>query len=198
MVSPATDALMLLSAAGVIGLAAASVVQVVRGRRSQAARLAAVGTAVVLAYGAVLVGAGLASHPRQLAAGDAKCFDDWCAALVAARHDATAGAWLVDVELGNHGRGRAMRSNLARAYLEVPGQASVAPADGRPLQTLLQPGERVDVHLVFPAPRSQREVRFLVSEADGLGIWTFEIGAEGSPFHARAGWPLTAGGSSAG
>ncbi|MDQ6772041.1 MAG: hypothetical protein M3024_03485 [Candidatus Dormibacteraeota bacterium] len=190
-VSLAADGLILLTAAVVLGLTFASVVQVARGRRRHAVAPAAGAAVVLVVYAAVLLGTGLVSRPQQLAIGDAKCFDDWCAALQAADYDASAGTWLVDVQLQNRGRGRSMRSDLARAYLDVPHRGQVAPLDGSALQTVLQPAERVDVRLAFLAPGPAQGVRFVVVEGSGgFGPGTLEIGGEGAPFHARAGWPL--------
>lgn len=188
-VSALSDAVMLLTAAVVVGLLVAAAVLLVRGRARPASVLAGGLTAVVVVYGVALVGVGLASRPQQLGVGDVKCFDDWCAGLVSARQDGAAGRWVVDVAVQNRGRGRAMRSNLARAYLELPGGGQVGPADGSGLRTMLQPGQRADVALVFPTAAAG--ARLVVVEGDaGVGPGTFEIGGEGSPFHARAGWPL--------
>jgi hypothetical protein len=187
----AVDAVMLLSALVVLALLAAAGAQAMLRRLRAAAALACVAGAAVVVYGAVDVGVGLASRPVQLRPGDAKCFDDWCAAMVGARRDSTAGTVLVDVRLENRGRGRAMRADLARAYLEVPGRGRVAPADGSPLLALLRAGESQDVELSFAAPPDRPGTRFVVVEGgDGLGPGTFEISGEASPFHARAGWPL--------
>jgi hypothetical protein len=191
-VSSAADLAMLLTAAAVVGLAVGAVVQLARGRARSAAGLAGALGALIVVYGAVLLAAGLSSREAALRPGDAKCFDDWCAAMVGARQDAAVGTVLVDVQLQNRGRGRAMKADLARAYLEVPGGVQVMPADGHRMQTMLQPGERVDVQLTFAAPGpALRGARFVVAEGAGdFGPGTFEIGGEGSPFHARAGWPL--------
>lgn len=190
-VSPAADGLLLLSAAGAVGLAAASGLLLARGRRRAAGVAARVLAALMAGYAAALLGFSLASQPQQLAAGDAKCFDDWCGAMVSADRDASGG-WLVDLQLQNRGRGRAMRSNLARAYLELPDGRRVAPLDGGGLHELLRPGERADVRLAFPPVAGARGVRFVLSEGDGgPGPGLLEIGGEGSPFHARAGWPLS-------
>jgi hypothetical protein len=188
----AGDLAMLLTAAVVLALLVAVAVQLVLRRPRPATRLGAVLAGVVGLYGAVLVGAALAGAPRQLRPGDAKCFDDWCAAMVAARPDVPAGRLLVDVRLENRGRGRAMRADLARAYLEVPGRGAVAPEDGRGLQAFLRPGQQVDVELAFDPPgATSAAARFVVVEgADTLGPGTFTIGGEGSPLHARAGWPM--------
>jgi hypothetical protein len=183
---------MLLAAAAVAALTLSTVVQLGRGSGRSASLLATGLAAVVAVYGAALVGTGLTSRPQDLRPGAAKCFDDWCAAMLSARQDPAAGTVVVDVQLQNRGRGRAMRSNLARAYLEVQRLAQVPPEDGSPLQTLLQPGQRTDVLLTFPRPPSMDGVRFVVVEGQGgLGPGLFEIGGEGSPFHAKAGWPIT-------
>ncbi|HYW28139.1 MAG TPA: hypothetical protein VE953_28460 [Terriglobales bacterium] len=190
-VSLAADLAMLSSGTALVVLAVAAAVQLVRRRRRSAAGLACAAGALIAVYGAALVAAGLAGSARQLRPGDTKCFDDWCAAMVTARQDVASGTLLVDVQLQNRGRGRAMRANLARAYVELPGGGRVAPRDGSALQALLQPGERADVSLTFLVPSGQRGVRFVVVEGAGtLGPGTFEIGGEGSPFHGVAGWPL--------
>jgi hypothetical protein len=186
-VSQAADLAMLLAAAALIALVVAMAVQLLRRRPRAAAGLACAAGALFVVYGAALLGAGLAGRARQLRPGDTKCFDDWCAAMVAARPGSAAGTLLVDVQLQNRGLGRTMRSTLARAYLEVPGGAQVAPRDGSGLHTLLQPGERADVELTFVVPPGRRPDRFVVVEGGGFSP---EIGAEGSPFHGVAGWPL--------
>jgi hypothetical protein len=190
-VSLAADLAMLLTGTALVVLAVAIAVQVARRRRRSAAGLACAAGALVAVYGATLVAAGLDGGARQLRPGDAKCFDDWCAAMVASGRDAGAGTVLVDVQLQNRGRGRAMRASLARAYVELPGGRQVPPRDGSGLQMLLQPGELADVPLTFVLPAGPRGARFVVVEgARSLGPGTFEIGGEGSPFHGVAGWPL--------
>jgi len=145
----------------------------------------------VVLYLAVDVGVGLASRPVQLRPGDVKCFDDWCVSMTAAHRDA-AGALLVDVRLENRGRGRPMRANLARAYVELAGHGQLAPADPDGLHALVSVGQPVELRLAFPAaPADLGGARFVVVEgAGGFGPGTFEISGEGSPFHAAAGWPL--------
>ena len=191
-VSPAADLAMLLTAAVLVALAVVVVVQLVRRRLRPAVLAAGAAGVLVAVYGLALVGAGLAGASRELRPGDTKCFDDWCASMVAARQDEVAGTVGVTVMVQNRGRGRVMRSNLARAYLEVPGVGEVAPQGlGGQLQAPLQPGERVEVDLTFVLPTDARATRFVVVEGGKeLGPATFEIGGEGSPFHGVAGWPL--------
>jgi hypothetical protein len=89
---------------------------------------------------------------------------------------------------GLYVRGEQPPFDLARAYLEVAGRGEVAPLDGSPLRTRLEPGQQVDAEL---APPSHAGMRFVVVEGTGgLGPGTFEIGGEGSPLHSVAGWPL--------
>jgi hypothetical protein len=188
----ASDALMLLTAAVLLVLAVATLVQLARRRAAAAAGLAAAAAAIVVVYGAVDLAVGFSSRPLRLAPGDFKCFDDWCATMRGAREHRADRTVLLEVQLQNRGRGRAMRSDLARAYLEVPGGARVEPRDGSALLAFLQPGQAADVTLAFPAPPNVRDARLVVVEGDGgFGPGTFEIGGEGSVLHARAGWPLT-------
>jgi hypothetical protein len=188
-VSFAADLLMLVTGVAVLALAIAAVIQEARKRLRSAAVVAVAAGAVVAIYTAVLVGVGLISTPQQLRPGDAKCFDDWCAAMVDARQD--AGTMIVDVQLQNRGKGRAMRADLGRAYMEVPGQGEVEPVQASLMQTILQPGQHVDVELTFRGISSTRGVRFVVTEGTaGLNPGLFEIGGEGSPFHSKAGWSL--------
>jgi hypothetical protein len=190
-VSFAADALMLLTAVAVVVLVVAAVTQLARRRARSAAVAVAAAGALVAAYSAALIVVGLASAPQQLRPADAKCFDDWCAIMVGARQEAPGGTVIVDVQLQNRGRGRAMRADLSRAYLEVPGKGEVGPVDGRAMQTMLQPGQHVDVELTFRGVESAPGVRFVVSEGtSGVNPGLFEIGGEGSPFHSKAGWPL--------
>ncbi|MGI8564804.1 MAG: hypothetical protein ACR2MZ_14860 [Candidatus Dormibacter sp.] len=185
------DLLVLLTAAIVLVLFTMAIVQLARRRTPAALRLGGVLGGVVVLYGAALVGVGLANGPRQLKAGDSKCFDDWCATMVGARQDVATGRLLVGVRLENRGRGKAMRADLARAYVEGPGGGSVAPQDAHELQVFLRPGEHADVELVFDAAPDTSGRRFVVVEdAETVGPGTFTIGGEGSPFHGKAGWPL--------
>lgn len=188
-VSLAGDLLVLITGVAVLALVGAAVTQLARRRLRPAAGAAVAAGALVAIYSAVLIGVGLVSTPQQLRPGDAKCFDDWCAAMVDARQD--VGTTIVDVQLQNRGRGRAMRADLARAYLEVRGQGEVEPVDGSVMQTMLQPGQHIDVQLTFRGIASIRGVRFVVTEGTaGFNPGLFEIGGEGSPFHSKAGWSL--------
>ncbi|MBO0682997.1 MAG: hypothetical protein J2P45_07570 [Candidatus Dormibacteraeota bacterium] len=186
------DLVMLLAAVALVVLLVAAAVALLRGRRRPAAFTGAGALALLVVYGAVLVGAGLASTPQQLRQGDTLCFDDWCVAFAGARSGPSSGAVQVDLQVENRGRGTAQRSSLARAYLEHPSGQEIGPLDGRALSgTLVRPQEMAPVTLRFRVPAGLRQTRLVVVEGgDGFGPGMFEIGGETSPFHARAGWPL--------
>lgn len=189
VVSPFGGLLMLLAIVVVIALVTWIVVQLARRRRQSAVRLGGLLMSMVLLYAGTLIGAGLASGPQQLMPGDTKCFDDWCASMIGAERDPATGRLVVRVRLENRGRGRAMRSDLARAYVEIPGGGLVAPRDRHALQTFLGPGQPKDIELDFDVAARTSRVRFVVTEgSDTIGPGTFTIGDEASPFHARAGW----------
>lgn len=184
--------LLLLAALVILGHLCGLLVQGSRGRLGSVRYLAASLTVLAALYGAILVGVGLLSSPRQLGAGDVKCFDDWCASFRSSQRTASTELVQVHVRIENHGRGRPMRSSLARAYVGLPGGETIAPLDGTPMQTEVGPGGHADVELSFPARAATMGARFVVAEgSDTIGPGTFTIGDEVSPFHARAGWPLS-------
>jgi hypothetical protein len=98
----ASDALMLLTAAVLLVLAVATLVQLAR------RRAAATAAAIVVVYGAVDLAVGFSSRPLRLAPGDFKCFDDWYATMKGSPRARTV---LLEIQLQNRGRGRAMRSD---------------------------------------------------------------------------------------
>ena len=191
-VVPAIGSLLVLVTPIVVVVGGVSAVaQVARGRIRGASVAAGCVGFVCLLYGVALLGTGLASAPQQLKIGDSKCFDDWCAAMLRAHGDPITHQLLVNVRLENRGQARAMKSDLARAYIEVPGQPNVLPLDGSGLQAILEAGGHAAVLLVFDMPAAAPGARFVVAEgADTIGPGIVTIGDEASPFHARAGWPL--------
>ncbi|MFZ0216289.1 MAG: hypothetical protein WAM30_10165 [Candidatus Dormiibacterota bacterium] len=184
-----SDLVMLATALVVLGLVVA--VTVLGLHRSRwGLRMGALLAVIVAAYGGVLFGVGATSTPVQLGRGEAKCFDDWCVALSSAR-TVSGGTLAIEVQVQNRARRQPMRSELARAYVEVPGSPPVDPVNGAVLQVLLPPGGRAAEELRFPAPARAAGARFVVTEsAGGFGPAQFAIGSEASPLHASAGWPL--------
>jgi hypothetical protein len=182
--------LMLLTVASALALAVLTIVQLARRRLRSAGWMGAVLGTVVVVYGAALVGVGTTSRAVQLPAGAAKCYDDWCASMTGARADPAGHTLLVDVTLENRGRGRPMRSNLARAYVADDAHV-IGPRNGQALQSMIDPGRSIPLELAFDLPSGLHDARFVVTEAGaGPGPGMITIGDEDSPFHQRAGWPL--------
>lgn len=174
-----------------VGLIIIAAIQLASRRQRAAARFGAVALAVILLYAGALLGTGISSNPQELKVGDTKCFDDWCATMTAAQRGTGSVPLRIYVRLENRGRGRAMKSDLARAYLEVQGGRRFPARDSHLLQTVIDAGGHVDIHLDFDMPPGSRRERFIVAEGiDALGPGTFTIGDEASPLHAIAGWPL--------
>ncbi|HSO94242.1 MAG TPA: hypothetical protein VLS53_07230, partial [Candidatus Dormibacteraeota bacterium] len=136
-----------------------------------------------------LVGASATTGMTTLKTGEAKCFDEWCAAMLGAQAGST-GTVDVRVRLENHGRG-AQRSVLARAFIESGGQR-YGPHNPEDLHILVPGGGSVDVAFIFNAPVQPASARFVVTEAASgeLTPGVVVIGDESSPFHPIAGWSL--------
>jgi hypothetical protein len=182
--------LMLVTVVTVLAVALAAVVQLARRRARAAGRLAAAAGAIAAVYAVALFGFGLLSHPTELPLGAAKCFDDWCATMTRTSTDPADGSLLVDVRLENRGRGRAMRSNLANAFVRLGDGAVLRPRNGDVLQALVEPSQGTDVQLRFDRSASAPGAWLVIAEGSGLGPGSITLDDESSPYHARAGWPL--------
>jgi hypothetical protein len=182
--------LMLVTVAVLLALGLTAVVQLVRGRARAAGRFGTAAGTIVAVYVGALFGFGLLSHPAELPMGAAKCFDDWCATAIRTSTEAADGSLLVDVRLENRGRGRAMRSNLANAFVRLGDGTVLRPRNGDVLQALVQPGQGTDVQLRFDPGASTPGAWLVIAEGTGLGPGSITIDDEDSPYHARAGWPL--------
>lgn len=168
----------------VISLVTAAAVLCVRRAWSRVATVAVVALAVVVAYGAVLVGVGVASPARSLSIGEWKCFDDWCAAVTSVHR--SGDDVVVVVSVRNQGR-RDQAPDTPRAWLVHGGHVDELHLPQLALRT---PGgttrELPEIRLVAPASEAPE---FVISE--GGFPSRLVIGDENSPFHHRSGWPLT-------
>ncbi len=118
--------LLLVLCSGALALA-------VRGHRREAVRAAASAGILVVVYAAALVGVAVASPGGELATGEWKCFDEWCASVASV-------SWAgdtVDVALDVQNRGRRSQApDTARVWwlhdgrreeVVVPGLGSQVP-----------------------------------------------------------------------
>jgi hypothetical protein len=160
-------------------------------RRRSVGRIAGVLVGAIAVYSAALVGASFMAGTSSLRPGDTKCFDEWCASMLAAYvgpadHDVT-----VQTRLTNHGR-RNQRSILARAFIDSGGKRSW-PQNAQDLHATVPGGESVDVSLLFIHTGPLRSPRFVVTEAASGDVTPglIVIGDESSLFHPLAGWSLS-------
>lgn len=160
-----------LTAAGTLIFSA---VAALRGRRARALKLLGRLACGVLAYVGLVYAATALSSLVVLHAGDAECSDDWCIAVNGAQRTAKGATAEYDVKLLIFSRalGRPQRELAAtdvylvdsvwNRYDPVPNATNI------PLNTLLQPGERIATERVFEVPAG----------AHGLGL---RVGRSGSP-----------------
>lgn len=161
--------LVFLAAVALLGLAA---VQAGRGRLAHAARLL-VGLVVGLVlYLALVVAVSLMAPPRTVAAGENRCFDDWCMGVVAVTHTATETAvvYTVTLRLTNQARRVAQREQGVVVYLvDETGQSFAAAVDETavPFNVLLQPSEVVTTTRTFRVPTPVGALRLAVAHDGG-------------------------------
>ena len=139
--------------------------------------------ALIAAYGASLVGVSIFTPARELAIGEWKCFDDWCAAVTSATRSGDA----IEIELSVQNRGRRPQApDTPRAWLmhgaerdelDVPELASRVPGGS----TRKLPAIRI----VLPAAERPQ---LLVTEGGLPSLLV--IGDDNSPFHPQPAWPL--------
>ncbi|MFN7943191.1 MAG: hypothetical protein U0X73_16495 [Thermoanaerobaculia bacterium] len=205
--------LALLGAAGLLALALASGAWAALSRRARLARrLLLGGVAVVLVYGAALVGVGLATPQRELPVGAEKFFCEIdChlgyaieAAAPVPADDRSPGAdlWTVTVRTRFDPRTTAPWRPREAPLFPNPRRAWVADAAGNryPRSTLaerdlppaeglrdwtspLVPGESYRTRLAFVLPRGARPTRLLIEIPDWME--RLLVGDEASPFAGR-------------
>jgi len=172
----------------VVTAVALGLIAAVGGRWRRAAQRCAVAGAVVVTYGAVLGGVGLASRPVALALGAWKCFDDWCVTLVSAS-PAPADPERRDVVLRVRSRARrvSQRPDDPRAVvLTAAGGAAQVAVPG--LDQRLGPGDGADLRFALRVAPGERDVRLQVTE--GGFPSRLVIGDENGPWHAPAAWRI--------
>jgi hypothetical protein len=189
---------------GAVGTALTALVQLVRGRRDSAERIA-VGLVVGIAlYVAVVIGVSLTTPQRVLPQGERRCWDEWCLAVESAvRADSLApGAVaahdeslvMLAVRISSRSRGRAQREGGVRLFLldslgvryEVDTLAqralTLAGIAGDSIGSVLQPGASILHHVAFRVPRSATGLGL---GKDGMGPGPWIIADETSLFHKR-------------
>jgi hypothetical protein len=181
----AMASLLLVAAALLVAvLMVAGLTYAARRRWRQSAMTMVVLAVVVTAYGVSLVVASASAPARDLAIGEWKCFDEWCASLTSVIRSGSA----VEVVLSVQNRGRREQApdtprvwllhDGRRDQLDLPDLASRIPGGS----TRQLPGIRV------VAPATDRP-RLLVTEGGLPSVLV--IGDDNSPFHPQSAWPLS-------
>lgn len=182
----------------------------VRGRSVFARRSLLGAGGLLLAYGAVLLLAGVASHDRLLGAGEEKYFCEMdchvayhvTAARAGSPDSAGAVSWTVTVVTRFDPSTTSPRRPAGAPYYPGPRRAILRLEDGRellgaiqggtPWTTEIRPGESYHTEVGFILPAGPRPAAFLLE--DGFEVGPLLIGHERSPFHAKVLLPLPAAG----
>jgi hypothetical protein len=141
----------------------AGVIMMIRGRWQTLVRILGLYGMCAASYFAVDMAIAYLRPQRVIAIATPWCFDEWCLAVTKATHSAGGDAqtYNIDLELSSQTRGRAQRANGAWVYLIDDVGRRYAPESNSsdvPLDTLLQPGESIQVSRRFTVPANVREV----------------------------------------
>lgn len=196
-----------LATVGLLGLAVAVILwAVLTGRQETARRVGWVAGAVATVYLVTLVGVGLASRPRILAAGEEKYFcelDCHVAYSVLSLNSLSRSAqhqgdrvWAVTVRTWFDENSISSRRPRDLPLWPGPRQVAVVDASGKRYPAVheaqpggedglgrpLRPGESYPTTLVFELPAGVDPVSLIL--ADDIDVTPLLIGHERSPFHA--------------
>jgi hypothetical protein len=187
-----------------VGTTLVTLVQLLRGHRRHAARLAIRLASALALYLAVLIGVSLLTPQRILPHGERRCWDDWCLAVEdATRVDSLApGAVagrdesliLLAVRISSRSRGRPQREGGVRLFLlDSRGQRydvdpaaqraiTIAGIAGDSIGSMLEPGASILHHAAFRVPKTATGLGL---GKDGMGPGPWIVADETSLFHRR-------------
>jgi len=179
--------------AGVLFALLAALQALAVGAERRARILVATAGVAIFVYGAVLIGASLASADVVLLPGQEKMF---CGldcdlafsvprVLPAKPSAASMRAFYAILRARSDARGALITPSSVRAWLVSAGGRRFDPASGRAVRyrAPIPPGARVDVSLRFDVPAAARDLRLVVTE--GGAMTRLVIGDENSFFHRK-------------
>jgi hypothetical protein len=191
-----SDLFFLLSVLFVLAMAVSIAVSAIRGRWKAASRMGRFLGLFLVLYAALLMGVGLALPRRFYAAGERRCFDDWCATALGAT--AAAGTpcgsdeggrdWVAAIEVSSVAR--RIRQRAADAHAELEDQQGrryrpcAATEPGKSLSDELGPGDSFRVLLPFRLPAGATPAGVVLHHGDFPGVVI--IGADHSFLHRPA------------
>jgi hypothetical protein len=164
-------------------------INLVRGRRQQAARLLAKYGVCLAIYLSVVILVSLASPQRVLGLGENRCSDDWCIAVEdIARSTSPLGAeYVVTFRMSSRARRASQRENGVVVYLVDQKGRRYGPAEDPaavPFNVLLQPGQAVTTIRRFSVSNGSGKLGVVVSREGSNSIpGRFIIGDDTSLFH---------------
>jgi hypothetical protein len=167
----------------VVGLLVAILVLMVRRSWRSARTAAVVAGSIVIIYGVALVVVSVTSPARNLAIGEWKCFDEWCASVTSTTR--TGDEVLVTLSVQNRGR-REQAPDTPRVWLVHNGRRGQLVVAG--LTSRVSGGavrQLPQVRVVSPASESPQ----LVVTEGGFPS-RLVIGDDNSPFHPQPYWSL--------
>jgi hypothetical protein len=191
-----SDLFFLLSVLFVLAMAVSIAVSAIRGRWKAASRMGRFLGLFLALYAAVLMGVGLALPRRFYAAGERRCFDDWCATALAAAASAATPCgpneggrdWVAAIEVSSVARRIRQRAADAQAELEDQRgnryQPCAATGPGKSLSDELGPGDSFRVFLPFRLPAGATPAGVVLHHGDFPGAVI--IGADHSFLHRPA------------
>ena len=158
----------------------------------------------VAAYATTLILVALLLPRRFYAAGERRCFDDWCVAAMEAKiADGSTAVpcsgggsgrdWIATIEVSSYAKRIRQRAPDARAELEDAQGRRYQPCAGplplgtgqpRRLSDELGPGESYDVYLPFRLPAAEAPAGLVMHHGDFPGILI--IGEDHSLLHSPA------------
>ena len=158
-------------------------------------------------YAVTVVAVSLGSETRPLALGTDKCFDDWCATVIAARslpNPSGGDSKLVAVTLriSNRARQAAFRPSQPRLSLQLGSGESISPSQlaqhefeqqagtQEDIARRLLAGESFQTSLVFEVPTATRAASVVILEGPNA-ITRILLGDENSFLHRKMVYPIT-------
>lgn len=152
----------------------------VRGKFARAGRILrrlGIGAGV---YFVIVIAVSIFNPQRVDRVGDTQCFDDWCIEVVGAQWTGmpTVGRYEVTLRLSNRARRVPMGEKRTVVYLlDAQGRRYDPLPDeaGVPFDTMLQPGESINVTRQFDVPRDTPNLSLIYTHQGGFPIGWFII-----------------------
>jgi hypothetical protein len=186
----------------VVGLIITILVHTVTGHFPDALRWLKILGALVTAYLLMVIIVSVASPQRVVAAGENRCFDDWCLAVHDVQFTREIGSakangiyYEVNIRISNRARGRTQRENGVIVHLVDSEGRRYDPSDAAQrayevlhgptasLSSTIPTGQFIDTVRVFELSADAKNVGLVVSHNTGPGPGLFVIGDGSSLLH---------------